>query len=48
MKGQTPILPVEITMIGRTLANIIDAKPPADLDGTRFDLGFPGARKCTR
>lgn len=48
MKGQTRILPVDTTMIAPTLANIIDAKPPADLDGTCFDLGFPGAPKCTR
>jgi predicted AlkP superfamily pyrophosphatase or phosphodiesterase len=48
MKGQTRILPVDTTMIAPTLANIIDAKPPADLDGTCFDLGFPGAPKCMR
>ena len=48
MKGQTRILPVDTTMIAPTLANIIDAKPPADLDGTCFDLGFPGAPKCAR
>jgi predicted AlkP superfamily pyrophosphatase or phosphodiesterase len=48
MKGQTRILPVDTTMIAPTLANIIDAKPPADLDGTCFDLGFPGAPKCKR
>jgi arylsulfatase A-like enzyme len=48
MKGQTRILPVDTTMIAPTLANIIDVKAPADLDGTCFDLGFPGAPKCTR
>ena len=48
MKGQTRILPVDTTMIAPTLANIIDVKPPGDLDGTCFDLGFPGAPKCKR
>ena len=24
------------------------SKPPGDLDGTCFDLGFPGAPKCKR
>jgi hypothetical protein len=42
------ILPVDTTMIAPSLANIIDVKPPADLDGTCFDLGFPGAPKCMR
>jgi hypothetical protein len=42
------ILPVDSTMITPTLANIINTKPPAGLDGTRFDLGFPGAPKCMR
>jgi predicted AlkP superfamily pyrophosphatase or phosphodiesterase len=48
MKGQTRILPVDTTMIAPTLANIIDVKAPTDLDGTCFDLGFPGAPKCSR
>jgi hypothetical protein len=48
MKGQTRILPVDTTMIAPTLANIVGVKPPADLDGTCFDLGFPGAPKCLR
>jgi hypothetical protein len=48
MKGQTRILPVDTTMIAPTLANIIDVRPPTDLDGTCFDLGFPGAPKCSR
>jgi predicted AlkP superfamily pyrophosphatase or phosphodiesterase len=48
MKGQTRILPVDTTMIAPTLANVIDAKPPGDLDGTCFDLGFPSAPKCMR
>jgi hypothetical protein len=48
LKGQTRILPVDTTMIAPTLANIIDTKPPADLDGTCFDLGFPGAPDCRR
>jgi predicted AlkP superfamily pyrophosphatase or phosphodiesterase len=48
MKGQTRILPVDTTMIAPTLANIIDVKPPADLDGACFDLGFPAAPNCRR
>jgi predicted AlkP superfamily pyrophosphatase or phosphodiesterase len=48
IKGQTRVLPVDTTMIAPTLANIIDVKAPADLDGTCFDLGFPGALKCRR
>jgi arylsulfatase A-like enzyme len=48
MKGQTRILPVDTTMIAPTLANIIDVTAPADIDGTCFDLGFPGAPKCRR
>ncbi len=48
IKGQTRILPVDTTMIAPTLANIIDVKTPAVLDGRCFDLGFPGASKCTR
>ena len=48
MKGQTRILPVDTTMIAPTLANIIDVNPPANLDGTCFDLGFPGALRCAR
>jgi predicted AlkP superfamily pyrophosphatase or phosphodiesterase len=48
MKGQTRILPVDTTMIAPTLANIIDVKPPADLDGACFDLGFPAAPNCMR
>jgi hypothetical protein len=48
MKGQTRILPVDTTMIAPTLANIIDVKPPAELDGACFDLGFPAAPNCMR
>jgi hypothetical protein len=43
MKGQTRILPVDTTMIAHTLANIVGTKPPADLHGACFDIGFPGA-----
>ncbi len=48
LRGQTRILPVDTTMIAPTLANIIEVKPPPDLDGTCFDLGFPGAPRCRR
>jgi arylsulfatase A-like enzyme len=48
MKGETRILPVDTTMIAPTLANIMGTKPPANLDGACFDLGFPGAPKCVR
>jgi predicted AlkP superfamily pyrophosphatase or phosphodiesterase len=48
MRGQTRVLPVDTTMIAPTLANIVQVRPPADVDGTCFDLGFPGALKCER
>jgi len=48
MKAQTRILPVDTTMIAPTLANIIGVKAPDDLDGTCFDLGYPGAPSCRR
>jgi arylsulfatase A-like enzyme len=47
-KGQTRVLPVDTTMIAPTLANIVQVEPPANIDGTCFDLGFPGASKCKR
>jgi hypothetical protein len=46
VKGQTRVLPVDTTMIAPTLANVVRVEPPANIDGTCFDLGFPGAVKC--
>jgi predicted AlkP superfamily pyrophosphatase or phosphodiesterase len=48
VEGQTRVLPVDTTMIAPTLANVVQVQPPANIDGTCFDLGFPGAVKCKR
>ncbi|MDG2523122.1 alkaline phosphatase family protein [Caulobacter segnis] len=48
VEGQERFFPIETVDIGPTLANVVGATPPADIDGRCIDLGVFDAKACPK
>ncbi|MET0337554.1 MAG: alkaline phosphatase family protein [Caulobacter sp.] len=48
VEGQERFYPIETADIGPTLANVVGATPPADIDGRGIDLGGFEAAACAK